>query len=301
MTKKLRITESENPRTADIDRLDTETALSLINDEDSFIAGAVRKCIPTIAQFLEELVPRLKAGGRLIYVGTGTSGRLGVLDASEIPPTFGVQYGKIIGVIAGGYDALHKAVEASEDDHSAGANDLIEIGLRAEDAVIGIAASGRTPYTIGAVTHANEVGCLTACITCAPDSEITKLVDYSIEAEVGAEVIAGSTRMKSGTAQKLILNMISTMSMIRLGYVSGNRMTNVRPSNEKLRDRSIRILMSETSLDEESARALFTSSDADLKVAIVIAKTGVAKETAIEALQGSDYVISDAIAALRKD
>ena len=301
MSGKFRITESENPRTTEIDQLDTVSALSLINDEDSNVAGAVRKCIPAIAQLVEDLVPRLKAGGRLIYIGTGTSGRLGVLDASEIPPTFGIPYGRIIGVIAGGFDALHKATEASEDDSSAGAIDLDEINLKAEDTVVGIAASGRTPYTIGAVTHAKEVGCLTVCITCAPDSEITKLVDYSIEAEVGAEVIAGSTRMKSGTAQKLILNMISTMTMIRLGYVSGNRMTNVRPSNEKLRDRSIRILMSETSLDEESARDLFMSSDSDLKVAIVIAKAGVAKEIAIEALERSNHVISDAIFALQRD
>ena len=298
MTTDRRITESENPKTSEIDKLDIETALSLINAEDASVAEAVGSAIPSIARFLENLLPRLKAGGRLIYVGTGTSGRLGVLDASEIPPTFGVPYGKVIGLIAGGYEALHKAVEASEDDSDAGRTDLESISLDSLDTVVGIAASGRTPYTIGALIHANGKGCLTACITCVPDSEITKVATHPIVAVVGPEVIAGSTRMKSGTAQKMILNMISTMMMIRLGYVSGNRMTNLRASNEKLRERTLQILMAETSLDEESARKLLLESDGDLKVALVMEKTGASKEISVKALEQSAQVISEAVRRL---
>jgi N-acetylmuramic acid 6-phosphate etherase len=293
-----RITESENPNTAGIDKLDVTSALLLINEEDSRVAQAVKDAVPDIAELIENLVPRVKKGGRLIYIGTGTSGRLGVLDASEIPPTFGVPPGRVVGLIAGGYDALHQAVEASEDDFRAGAEDLDSIGLGPNDSVIGIAASGRTPYTIGALAHANRLGCLTGCITCVPDSEIVDQAAYPIVAVVGPEVIAGSTRMKSGTAQKMILNMISTMLMIRLGYVIGNRMTNVRPSNEKLRERTVRILVSETDLDEASAIELLNRTDGDLKVAIVTAKTGATIERAVEALKASDQVIATAVERL---
>lgn len=295
MTTGQRITESENPKTSEIDKLGITDALSLINAEDARVATAVGSAIPSIARFLESLLPRMKEGGRLIYIGTGTSGRLGVLDASEIPPTFGVPYGKVVGLIAGGYEALHKAVEVSEDDFNAGATDLESIGIDSLDTVVGIAASGRTPYTIGALVHANRKGCLTACITCVPDSEITKQATHSIVAVVGPEVIAGSTRMKSGTAQKMILNMISTMMMIGLGYVRGNRMTNLRASNEKLRARAVQILMAETSLDEGSARQLLIESDGDLKVALVMEKTGASKERSAQALDQSAQVISEAV------
>lgn len=301
MSETDRVTETRNPRTEKIDRIDVEAALRLINEEDAQVPNAVGLCIPAIARFLAELIPRVKNGGRLVYIGTGTSGRLGVLDASEIPPTFGIPYGRVLGLIAGGYDALHKAVEASEDDHDAGAQALRDIGLTAEDTVVGIAASGRTPFTIGALSHANSVGCLTACITCVAESEITKEVNHTIVAEVGPEVIAGSTRMKSGTAQKLILNMISTMLMIRLGYVSGNLMTNVRPSNEKLRERTVGILMSEIGVEESLARSLLVEAGGDLKVAIVMAKTGVNIERAIAALVRTDHVIATAIESLENE
>jgi N-acetylmuramic acid 6-phosphate etherase len=264
----LPITEQENPNTSEIDRVSTAEALRLINAEDALVAAAVEAVIPAVAETTDRIVERLQAGGRLFYIGTGTSGRLGVLDASEIPPTFGVSYELVQGVIAGGYNALYKASEASEDDREAGIRDLTNRGLKADDSVVGIAASGRTPYTIGAVEYARSIGCFTACIVCNPDSEITKAVDVAIVPIVGPEAITGSTRMKSGTAQKLVLNMISTVAMIRLGYVTGNRMTNVKASNEKLRDRAVRILMTETGIeDPEVAETLLTESNFSIRAA----------------------------------
>jgi len=289
------ITEQENPRTAEIDKLPTLETIRLINDEDKTVAPAVEKVLPEIARTVDKILERLKSGGRLFHVGTGTSGRLGVLDASEIPPTFGVSYDLVQGVIAGGYDALYKASEASEDDREAGAEDLRERGLKAKDAVVGIAASGRTPYTIGAVEYARGLGCFTACITCVPDSEITKSVEISIVPIVGAEVIAGSSRMKAGTAQKMILNMISTAAMIRLGYVKGNRMTNVKSSNVKLKERSVRILMSETSLDEAAAQNLLNEANGDLRVAIVMNKADLNFEAALNVLVKNNFVVEKAI------
>lgn len=237
----LPITEQENPNTSHIDEVSTLDALRLINNEDKLVAIAVEKVLPQIAEATERIVACLQNDGRLFYVGTGTSGRLGVLDASEIPPTYGVSYDLVQGIIAGGYDALYKASEASEDNKEAGAEDLIARGVTAADSVIGLAASGRTPYTIGAIEYAKSIGCFTACVACVPDSPLTKSVDIAIVPVVGPEAIAGSTRMKSGTAQKLVLNMISTVAMIRLGYVKGNLMTHLKPSNEKLRERSDRI------------------------------------------------------------
>ena len=265
----LPLTEQENPNTAEIDKVSTLDAVRLINDEDKTVAVAIEKVLPEIATVIDKVVESMQNGGRLFYVGTGTSGRLGVLDASEIPPTFGVSYDLIQGVIAGGYDALYKATESSEDNREAGAEDLKSRGLTEKDAVIGIAASGRTPYTLGAIEYAREIGCFTACITCVPDSAITHAVDISIVPVVGPEAITGSTRMKAGTAQKLILNTISTVTMIRLGYVKGNRMTNVRASNEKLRDRAVRILMTETGIeDRNEAEALLIESQFSISQAI---------------------------------
>lgn len=290
----LPVTERENPNTANIDRVSTLEAIRLINEEDKKVAFAVEQTLPEIAAAIDKIVERMRDGGRLFYVGTGTSGRLGVLDASEIPPTYGVSYELVQGVIAGGYDALYKATEASEDNREAGAEDLKKRGLTAKDALVGIAASGRTPYTIGALDFARELGCFTACVTCVPDSAITKAAEIAIVAEVGAEAITGSTRMKAGTAQKLILNMISTTAMIRLGYVKGNRMTNVKSSNIKLRERSVRILMAETGLDEAAAQNLLDEANGDLRAAIVMRKTGVSLETAEKALAENNFVIETA-------
>lgn len=292
------ITEQENPRTFEIDKLPTLEAIKLINEEDKLVAEAIEKVLPQIAETIDKIAGRLKIGGRLFYVGTGTSGRLGVLDASELPPTFGVSYDLVQGIIAGGYDALYKATEASEDNREAGAEDLQKRGINEKDAVIGIAASGRTPYTIGAVEYAKSLNCFTACITCVPDSPLTKKVEIPIVAVVGAEVIAGSSRMKAGTAQKMILNMISTATMIRLGYVKGNRMTNVKSSNLKLKERSLRILMSETDLDEKAARNLMNEANNDLRIAIVMDKTKTDFETARRFLTENNFVIEKAVAEI---
>jgi len=297
----LPVTEQENPKTAAIDKASTLEALRLINDEDKIVADAVEKVLPAIAETVDRLVERLCGGGRLFYVGTGTSGRLGVLDASEIPPTFGVSYELIQGVIAGGYEALYRATEASEDIKRSGGEDLQKRGVTATDAVIGLAASGRTPYTIGALEYAREVGCFTACITCVPDSPITRAAEIAIVPVVGPEALTGSTRMKSGTAQKMVLNMISTVAMIRLGYVKGNRMTNVKPANEKLKNRSLRILMAETKLDDASAEKLMISADGDLRIAILMHRTGANAKNARRALMDTNFVIEKAAAALLKN
>jgi N-acetylmuramic acid 6-phosphate etherase len=299
MDKMTPITESDNESTSQIDRASTLEAIKLVNTEDKKVAEAVEKVLPQIAAVTDRIVERLENGGRLFYVGTGTSGRLGVLDASELPPTFGVSYDLVQGVIAGGYDALHKATEASEDDREAGITDLKARGLSEKDAVLGIAASGRTPYTIGAVEYARSIGCFTAAVVCNPESALTTAAEIAIVPVVGPEAITGSTRMKAGTAQKMILNMISTVAMIRLGYVSGNRMTNMRASNEKLRDRSIRILTAETGLDEPAAVELMKEAHQDLRVALVMhhARTGATEAEA--ALGRTAFVVEEAVKSLK--
>lgn len=296
----LPITEQENPATSNIDQASTLDALRLINNEDKLVAAAVEKVLPEIATAVDEIVERLRNGGRLFYAGTGTSGRLGVLDASEIPPTYGVSYDLVQGIIAGGYEALYKATEASEDNREQGIEDLKSRSVDAKDAVIGIAASGRTPYTIGAVEYARSIGCFTACIVCNPESAITKAADVAIVPVVGPEAITGSTRMKAGTAQKLVLNLISTAAMIRLGYVKGNRMTNMKPANEKLKERSVRILMAETGLDESAAEILMDNAGGDLRVALVMNRAGTDRETAESALEGADFVVENAVGHIQR-
>ena len=292
-------TEQLNPNTTNIDQLPTLEALRLMNAEDRKVAEAVEQALPAIAQAVDGIAERLARGGRLIYVGTGTSGRLGALDASEAPPTFGVSPELVQGVIAGGYEACHKAVEASEDDKAAGAIDLQARNLTANDVVVGIAASGRTPYTIGAVEYARGIGALTACITCNAGSALAQAVAIPIEVIVGPEVIAGSTRLKSGTAQKLVCNMLSTMTMVRLGYVAGNRMTNLKTSNIKLRQRATGLLMNECSLDEAHAQAALEAANWDLRVALVMQKANVTTERAQAALAANAFTIANAVAALK--
>lgn len=294
------LTEQENPRTAHISSLPTEEIVSLMNQEDAGVAGAIARVLLEVTRAIDEIVKRLETGGRLFYIGTGTSGRLGVLDASECPPTFGVSPELVQAIIAGGYEACYRAVEASEDDAAAGANDLQARGFTKADALVGIAASGRTPYTVGALQYARELGALTVALTCAPDSAITKAVEISIVPVVGPEVIAGSTRLKAGTAQKIVLNMISTATMIRLGYVSGNRMTNVQTRNVKLHARAIRILMAEAELDEEPATRILNEAEGNLPAALVMAKTACQLSEAKEALAGSSGVVREAIIALKE-
>ncbi len=294
----LPITEQENPRSRDIASMSIADAVALINDEDAGVAEAVRRTLPDVVRAIEGIVGRLELGGRLIHVGTGTSGRLGVLDASECPPTFGVPPELVQGLIAGGYDACHQAVEASEDDGEAGRRDLDGRQVSGRDAVVGIAASGRTPYTIGAVEHARAIGAFTVAVTCVPDSAITRAVDVPIVPVVGPEVLAGSTRMKAGTAQKLVLNMLSTMTMIRLGYVTGNRMTNMRARNTKLHARSLRIISAEAGVDEATASAALARTGGDLPAAIVMLKTGRTPDEARAALAAARGIIGQAIASL---
>ncbi len=291
----LPVTEQENPRTRDISSRPVEDIVRLINEEDAQVAAAVQRELPAVARAVDAIVARLKNGGRLFYVGTGTSGRLGVLDASECPPTYGVSPDLVQGIIAGGYDACYRAVEASEDDRAAGARDLDTRGVTGRDALVGIAASGRTPYTIGAIEHARALGALTVALTCVPGSEITHAAELAIVPVVGPEVVAGSTRMKAGTAQKMVLNMLSTTAMIRLGYVTGNRMTNLLPRNVKLRARSLRILSAETGADEPSALAALDRAGGELPVAIVMLRSNRSPEDARRALASSGGVIDRAL------
>ena len=250
-----KITESESYY-RDLDRMPVSEILDNINREDQNVALAVRRVLPAIEKLVEALVPRMQRGGRLFYLGAGTSGRLGVLDASELPPTFGVPDTWVVGLIAGGDRALRHPVEAAEDDAERGWQELEARGISELDTVVGIAASGRTPYVIGALREARRRGILTAAIACNPDSPMVAEADIAIEPIVGPEFVTGSTRMKSGTAQKMVLNMISTATMIRLGRVRGNRMVNMQLTNQKLVDRGTRMLQAELGLGEEEARRL---------------------------------------------
>src|ERR1041385_8809592 len=294
----LPITEQENPRSQNLSSQSTAEIVALMNDEDALVAAAVRRVLSDVVRAVDETVARLEKGGRLFYTGTGTSGRLGVLDASECPPTFGVSPELVQGVMAGGYDACYRAVEASEDDADAGARDLQQRGFGAGDVLVGIAASGRTPYTVGAGKFARELGAFTVGLTCVPGSAITEAAELSIVPVVGPEVLTGSSRLKAGTAQKMVLNMISTATMVRLGYVSGNRMSNLQAKNVKLRHRALRVLMQETGLDREKAEELFQESKNSLSVALVMAKANVTKDQAGDALRSTNGKVEDALKRL---
>jgi N-acetylmuramic acid 6-phosphate etherase len=273
------LTEARNPFTANIDELPTLDMLRLISDEDRKTVAAVVATLPDVAKAVDEIAQRIKDGGRLFYIGAGTSGRLGVLDASEIPPTFSVPSTLVQGIIAGGDSALRKSSESSEDSEEQGAADLAAAGFSGQDAVVGIAASGRTPYVLGALAHANPLGALTIALTCVLDSPLAAISDIAITPITGPEVITGSTRMKAGTATKLVLNMISTGVMIKTGAVYGNLMVNVQPTNAKLVDRAQRIIMAATGVDETAAADLLHEAE-DVKIAIVMQKLSVDLNTA---------------------
>jgi N-acetylmuramic acid 6-phosphate etherase len=297
-TDPLPITEQENPHTANLSSLSVPEIVRLMNDEDALVASAVGRVLPEIVNAVERIVERLGGGGRLFYVGTGTSGRLGVLDASECPPTFGVAPDLVQAVIAGGYEACYRAVEASEDDAEAGGRDLKSREFTKGDVLVGIAASGRTPYTVGALSYARSLEAFTVAVTCAPASPITRVAEVSIVPVVGPEVVAGSTRLKAGTAQKMVLNMLSTATMVKLGYVTGNRMSNLQARNVKLRGRAVRILKAETHLDQDAATRALNAAGGDVGVALVMNKTGCSRGEAENALAESKGVVRLAIKIL---
>lgn len=250
-----KITESDSNH-QNLEQMSTLELLSNINREDQTVANAVELIIPSIEKFVDAAFEKLNNGGRIFYLGAGTSGRLGILDASECPPTFGVSADLVIGLIAGGDSAIRKAVEFAEDDREQGWKDLMEYHIDNNDVVVGIAASGTTPYVLGAIQSAKENGILTAGISCNPESPLSALVQHSMVAEVGPEFVTGSTRMKSGTAQKLILNMISTSLMIKLGRVQGNKMVDMQLSNHKLVERGAKMIQSQLNIDFEDAKSL---------------------------------------------
>ena len=268
------ISEGRNPHTMDIDVLPTIEILEKINQEDAVVADAVRKTIPHIAKAVDAIVPSLQAGGRLIYMGAGTSGRLGILDAVECRPTFSVPESMVIGIIAGGDQAIKNAVEGAEDDTVMGVEDLKAINFGANDVLVGLSASGRTPYVIEAMKYANSLNAATISVTCNPESPMMHVAAIGICAVVGAECITGSTRMKSGTAQKLILNMLSTASMIRLGKTYENLMVDVNATNQKLKARATRIVMQATDCSEEEADTALQAANNRAKLAILMILTG---------------------------
>jgi N-acetylmuramic acid 6-phosphate etherase len=291
------LTESRNPRSESIDTLSSLEIVRLINSEDIKVVEAVKAEAESIAQAIDWAADRLRRGGRLIYVGAGTSGRLGVLDASECPPTFRTPPGMVIGLIAGGPTALTRAVEGAEDNPQQGADDISNLKVQQDDLVIGIATSGRTPYVLGAVREARRRGASTVGLACNRPSLLGSEVDLEIAPLVGAEVIAGSTRLKAGTATKMILNMISTGAMVRIGKTLGNRMVDLMPSNEKLRIRSRRILRELAGVDDTLAAQILSHCDGHLKRALVVALTGVEPNTAQALLDTQGGQVRSAVKA----
>jgi N-acetylmuramic acid 6-phosphate etherase len=288
-------TEQPNPRTADLDVLPLEEALQRLNDEDQEVPHAVRAEIPHIAAAVERIERALRAGGRLIYVGAGTSGRLGCLDASEIPPTFGLDAGRVVGIIAGGDGALQRSIEGAEDSPAGGAADMEALEVGPNDVVCGIAASGRTPYVLGALGEARRRGAATVGLTTNRPSEMEGRVDVLIAPVVGPEPVSGSTRMKSGTAQKLVLNMLTTMAMIRIGKTYGNLMVDLRATNEKLVRRAKRLIRQVVECDEEEAARLFEASGGETKLAIMIGLTGLDAAAARARLEAAGGVLRKAL------
>lgn len=288
-------TEQRNENTLHIDELSTLDMVRLINEEDKKVALAVEKELPNIAAAVDVIADRLAKGGRLIYCGCGTSGRLGVLDAVECPPTYSTAPEQIVALMAGGYPAIFQAVEGAEDEEELGARDLKEINFSKGDVLVGIAASGRTPYVIGAMKYAKSVGASVASVTCCKDSEIDRLADIGIAPMPGPEVVTGSTRMKSGTAQKMVLNMLSTGAMIKLGKVYGNLMVDVKPSNKKLVERCATIVQNATGVSREEARQTLEKCGCRPKTAIVMIENQVDAEKALQMLDAAQGHVSAAI------
>ncbi|WP_174872387.1 N-acetylmuramic acid 6-phosphate etherase [Pectobacterium polaris] len=289
------VSETRNPATMALDQLSTLEMMHAFNQEDRKVPEAIAQVLPAIAEAVDLATASLQEGGRLIYLGAGTSGRLGVLDASECPPTFGVPHGLVIGLIAGGPGALLKAVEGAEDDPALGEADLKALDLTAVDMVVGLAASGRTPYVIGALRYARDIGCRTAAISCNPHSPIAQEAQVAISPVVGPEALTGSTRLKSGTAQKLVLNMISTGAMVKLGKVYQNLMVDVKATNVKLLDRACRIVVEATGAERDKARQALVQADNEVKPAILMLLANIDVAAARERLKQHNGYLREAL------
>ncbi|ABR73636.1 N-acetylmuramic acid 6-phosphate etherase [Actinobacillus succinogenes] len=290
------VTEQRNANSIDIDRLNAAEIVKIINQEDKSVPFAVEQCLPQIALAVEKIVTAFRQGGRLVYIGAGTSGRLGVLDASECPPTYGVPSDMVVGIIAGGERALRHPIEGAEDNPQQGQADLENIHFTAKDVLVGIAASGRTPYVIGALNYAKSLDAVTVAITGNPGSAMTQIADIAIEAVVGQEVLTGSSRMKSGTAQKLVLNMLTTASMILMGKCYQNLMVDVQASNEKLRARAVRIVMQATECSKDVAQETLQRADNNAKLAIMMVLSGLEKTDAAQVLDRHQGKLRQALA-----
>ncbi|AVB28651.1 N-acetylmuramic acid 6-phosphate etherase [Proteus mirabilis] len=290
------VTESRNHHSEHIDTLSTLEMLKVINNEDKKVPFAVEATLPHIARLVDKVVTAFSQGGRLIYCGAGTSGRLGILDASECPPTYGIPHDMVIGLIAGGHKAILQAVENAEDNVQLGAEDLRQLNFNAKDVLVGIAASGRTPYVIGALEYARSLGAVTGAISCNPDSPIAQRADIAITPIVGPEVVTGSSRMKAGTAQKLVLNMITTGAMIKMGKVFGNLMVDVEATNAKLIERQIRIVMQATECERATAEQALAQCQRHCKTAILMILAGVDAQQATQLLAQNKGFIRQALA-----
>ena len=288
-------TEENNLNSKDIELQDSLEIVRRINEEDKKVAFCVEKELGSISRLIDAILSRYEKETRIIYIGAGTSGRLGILDASECPPTYGVSFEKVQGIIAGGNEAIFKAKENAEDNPELGKQDLININLTENDVVIGLAASGRTPYVLGAIEYANSIGAITGSITCSKSSDLSKVSQYPIEVPVGAEIVTGSTRMKAGTAQKMILNMISTTIMIKLGKVFSGYMVDVKTSNQKLIERAKRIIMKTANCDYEKASVALKKARNDVKTAIVMILLNIDKDMAAEKLNQCDENVAKII------
>ncbi|MDW8569102.1 N-acetylmuramic acid 6-phosphate etherase [Staphylococcus shinii] len=289
------ITESRNEATMHLDEMTIQQALETMNAEDQKVAEQIKVILPELTKVIEITTQQFKQGGRIIYMGAGTSGRLGVLDAAECVPTFNTDTNEVIGLIAGGQRAMTVAVEGAEDDEALAQVDLQHIHVSEKDVVIGIAASGSTPYVKGGLKYATQIGAYTVAISCNVNTQISKLAQFPIEVNVGPEVLTGSTRLKSGTAQKLILNMISTITMVGVGKVYDNLMVDVKATNQKLIDRSIRIIQDICDISYEQSQKLYKDSDQNLKVAVVMHLCNISKSEASKRLQRNDNIIKKAI------
>ncbi|MDF7629084.1 N-acetylmuramic acid 6-phosphate etherase [Erwiniaceae bacterium L1_55_4] len=289
------ITEGRNPASQNIDELSTEAMLRVINDEDKKVALAVEVIVPQIAQVVDAITAAFSKGGRLIYCGAGTSGRLGILDASECPPTFGTPRSQVVGLIAGGHTAILQAVENAEDNVEQGAQDLKDIDFNANDVLVGIAASGRTPYVLGALAYAKQQGAFSAALTCNPNSPMSQAADVALTPVVGPEVVTGSSRMKAGTAQKLVLNMLTTGAMIRSGKVYGNLMVDVEATNQKLVQRQINIVKQATDCDDATAQQALNACHGHCKTAIVMVLAGLDASEAQALLKQNSGFIRNAL------